>query len=214
MTALAWDGVGQRFFESGLDRGVLYLADGSGVPWNGLTAVDEKYTGAQASPVYWDGVKIDDVISVGDFSATLKAITYPEEFGEFEGTVEATNGLFVTGQSPGLFGLSWRTRVGNDVDALLGYKIHVAANLNAMPSQKSHKTVSKTVDMEEFEWTLNGIPSRVPGFRPTAHLIFDTSKSTPEFVSALELILYGGVSGDAYLPSLGDLVSLASASVA
>jgi len=79
MTAIAWDGVGQRYFETGLDRGVLYLEDGSGVPWNGLTAVDEKVTGAQASPVYWDGVKIDDVISVGDFSATLKAITYPEE---------------------------------------------------------------------------------------------------------------------------------------
>ena len=214
MTALAWDGVGQRYFESGLDRGVLYLEDGSGVPWNGLTAVDEKITGAQASPVYWDGVKIDDVISVGDFSATLKAITYPDEFGEFEGTFEASNGLFVTGQSPGLFGLSWRTRVGNDVDALLGYKIHVAANLNATPSQKSHKTISKNVDMEEFEWTLNGIPSRVPGFRPTAHLIFDTSKSTPEFVTALETVLYGGVSTDAYLPSLGDLVSLASASLA
>lgn len=214
MTTLAWDGIGQRFFETGLDRGVLYLSDGSGVPWHGLTAVDEKTIGAQATPVYWDGVKIDDVMSVGDFSATLKAITYPDEFSELEGVVEASNGLFVTGQSPGLFGLSWRVRVGNDVNALLGYKIHVAANLNAMPSQKSHKTMSKNADMEEFEWTINGIPSQVPGFRPTAQLIFDTSKATPEFVSALEAILYGGVSNDAHLPSLGDLVSLASASLA
>lgn len=214
MTALAWDGVGQRFFDTGLDRGVLYLENGAGIPWMGLTSVDEKVTGAQATPVYFDGVKIEDIVAVGDFGATLKAITYPEEFGEFEGTVEAANGLFVTGQQSGLFGLSWRTRVGNDVDAKLGYKIHVAVNLSAVPAVKSHKTLSKSVDMEEFEWTISGIPSRIPGYKPTAHLIFDTSKSSPEFVTALEAILYGGLSNDAYLPSLAQLVSLASASLA
>lgn len=214
MSVLTWDGVGQRFFETGLDRGVLYLSDGSGIPWNGLTAVDEKTIGAQTSPVYWDGVKIDDVVSTGDFSATLKAITYPDEFSEYEGVVESTNGLFVTGQAPGLFGLSWRTKVGNDVYGLLGYKIHVAANLTAVPSQKSHKTQTNNPDMEEFEWTLTAIPSRVPGYEPTAHLIFETAKSTPEFVTLLEEMLYGSVSSNAHLSSLGDLVSLASASLA
>ena len=214
MTALAWDGVGQRFFETGLDRGVLYLSDGSGVPWNGLTAVDEKVLNAKTTPIYWDGVKIDDVISVGEFSATLKAITYPDEFLEYEGTVESTNGIFVTGQTPSLFGLSWRTKIGNDVSSLLGYKIHVAVNLSATWSQKSHGTQTDKPDMDEFEWTLNGIPSRVPGYEPTAHLIFDTSKSTPEFIAVVEEMLYGSVSTNAYLPSLGDLVSLASASLA
>jgi hypothetical protein len=214
MSVLTWDGTGQRFFETGLDRGVLYLEDGSGVAWHGLTAVDERTIGAQTSPVYWDGVKIDDVVSVGDFSATLKAITYPDEFSEYEGVVESTNGLFVTGQMPGFFGLSWRTKVGNDVNALLGYKIHVATNLIAVPTQKSHRTQTNNPDMEEFEWTLTSIPSRVPGYKPTAHLIFETAKSTPEFVTLLEEMLYGSVSTNAYLPSLGDLVSLASASLA
>ena len=214
MTALAWDGIGQRFFETGLDRGVLYLSDGSGIPWNGLTAVDEKTTNAKTTPIYWDGIKIDDVISVGDFSASLKAITYPDEFLEYEGVVESTNGVFVTGQTPELFGLSWRTKIGNDVSPLLGYKIHVAVNLSAVASQKGHKTQTNNPDMDEFEWTLNGIPSRVPGYEPTAHLIFDTSKSTPEFIALVEEMLYGSVSANAYLPSLGDLVSLASASLA
>lgn len=214
MSVLTWDGVGQRFFETGLDRGVLYLSDGSGVAWHGLTAVDEKTIGAQTSPVYWDGVKIDDLVSTGDFSASLKALTYPDEFMEYEGIVESANGLFVTGQAPGLFGLSWRTKIGNDLNGSLGYKIHVATNLTAVPTQKSHKTQTNSPDMDEFEWTITSIPSRVPGYEPTAHLIFDVTKSTPEFVTLLEGMLYGSVSNNAYLPSLGDLVTLASASLA
>jgi len=211
MTALSWDGVGQKYFETGLDRGVLYLEDGNGVPWNGLTAVDEKFTGAQATPIYFDGVKINDIVAVADFSASLRAFTFPEEFGEYEGIVESSNGMFVTAQSPALFGLCWRVQVGNDVNALLGHKIHVASNLSAIPAQRSNKTMSKNPDMVEFEWTINGISSMIPGFRPTAHLIFDTSKSQPEFVTALETILYGDVTNDPYLPSLGDLVNISNA---
>ena len=211
MTALTWDGVGQKYYETGLDRGVLYLEDNGGIPWNGLISVDEKFTGAGATPIYFDGVKIDDIIAVADFSASLKAFTYPEEFGEYEGVVESSNGMLVTSQSPALFGLSWRTRIGNDVIASFGYKIHVAALLTAIPAQRSYATMSKNPDMLEFEWTINGIPSVIPGFRPTAHLIFDTSKSQPEFVTALEAILYGDETNDPYLPSLGDLVTIANA---
>lgn len=210
MTTLSWDGVGQKFYEYGVDRGVLYLEDGSGVEWNGLTSVDEKFTGAQANPIYWDGVKIDDVIAVADFAASLKAITYPPEFEEYEGIVESDNGMMVTAQVPILFGLSWRTLIGNDVQAAFGYKIHVAVNLSAVPAQRSANTIGKNVDMVEFEWNLTGTPQRVPGFRPTAHLIFDTSKSQPEFVTALEAILYGDETNDAHLPSLGDLVTIAN----
>lgn len=211
MTALEWDGIGQRYYETGLDRGVLYLEDGTGIPWNGLISVEERFTGAAATPVYFDGVKIDDIIAVADFSASLKAFTFPEEFGDYQGVIESSNGLFVTGQSPELFGLSWRTRVGNDVNALLGYKIHIASHLTAIPTQRPYTTMSKNPDMLEMEWTINGIPSLIPGFRPTAHLIFDTSRSQPEVVTALETILYGDDTNDPYLPSLGDLVSIASA---
>lgn len=211
MTTLSWDGLGQRFYEYGVDRGVLYLDDGSGVEWNGLTSVDEKFTGAQANPIFWDGVKIDEVIAVADFAATLRAITYPSEFEEYEGIVESSNGMLVTGQTPRMFGLSWRTKIGNDVNAAFGYKIHIAVNLSAIPSQRSATTMTDSADMAEFEWNLTGTPQRVPGFRPTAHLMFDTSKSQPEFVTALEAILYGDDLNDAYLPSLGDLVTTANA---
>lgn len=211
MTTLSWDGVGTKYYEYGVDRGVFYLDDGRGVEWNGLTSVAEKFTGATATPIYWDGVKFDDVIAVGDFAATLKAITYPVEFEEYEGVAEAANGMLVTAQTPRLFGLSWRTKIGNDVTAAFGYKIHIAVNLTAVPSQKSADTMTSSADMVEFEWNLTGVPQRVPGFRPTAHLIFDTSKSQPEHTTALEAILYGDEINDPYLPSLGDLVTVANA---
>ncbi len=147
---------------------------------------------------------------MSDFSATLKAIWYPDEFMAYEGVQESDNGLLVTAQVPKLFGLSWRTRVGNDVNALFGYKIHVVVNITAVPTQKSHSTLSNSASMSEFEWNLTAIPARIPGFRPTAHLIFDTSKSQPEFVTALEAMLYGDETDSAYLPSLGALVNTAN----
>jgi len=210
MTVLTWDGVGQKFYETGLDRGVFYLEDGTGIPWNGLTSVEEKFTAGPSGPVYFDGVKINEVVSVSDFAATLKAITYPDEFMEYEGVQESSNGMLVTSQVPKLFGLSWRTKVGNDVNAAFGYKIHIAANITAVAAQRSYETNSSSPSMVEFEWNLTSIPSKIPGFRPTSHLIFDTSKSQPEFVSALEAILYGDEINSAYLPSLGDLVNTAN----
>lgn len=211
MTVLTWDGIGQRFYETGLDRGVLYLEDRSGVAWNGLTSVDEKTAGVQTTPIFFDGTKIDEIVGIPDFSASLKAVTYPDEFLEYEGIQESGNGMLVTSQPTKFFGLSWRTLVGNDVSARFGYKIHIAANLNAVPAQKSYATMSDKPEMQEFEWNITSVPSKIPGYRPTAHLIFDTSKSEPDFVTALEEILYGTEVASPYLPPLGDLVNMVNA---
>lgn len=209
MTTLVWDEIGARLYESGVDRGVLYLSDGTGISWNGLTNVEERFTGAQVTPLYWDGVKYNEIVTVADFSASVKAYTYPDEFLEYEGIYEVDNGMYVGSQTPGSFGLSYRTRIGNDLDSELGYKIHMLANLNAVPSNVGYKVNSPDVNAIEFEWVVTAIPSRIPGYRPTAHLIFDTTKSSAEFISELETILYGDESTEAHLPSFETLVSLA-----
>lgn len=209
MTALVWDGVGDRVYETGVDKGVLYLSDGRGVPWNGLTAVEDR-TVATVTPLYWDGVKYNDIFTVGDFAGSLKAYTYPDEFMEFEGIQEVDNGLFVTGQTPKTFGLSYRTRIGNDLSSNLGYKIHILTNLTAVPSTKAFRTNSRTMSAVEFEWNLTAVPVHIPGYRPTPHLMFDTSKSSPEMIADVEAMLYGSDTTDPQLPPLENLVYLAS----
>jgi len=209
MTTLVWDDVGDKLYESGVERGVLYLTDGTGIAWNGLIKVEERFTGAQVTPFYWDGVKYNEIVSVSDFSALVRAYTYPDEFLEFEGIQEIDNGLFAGSQPFKSFGLSYRTRIGNDLDSQLGYKIHILAHLNAIPSNISYETNNPDINGIEFEWTVTAIPSRIPGYRPTAHLIFDTTKSSEEFITELEAILYGDEVMEAHLPSFESLVGLA-----
>jgi len=213
MTTLQWDQLGTRRYETGVDRGVLYLEDGTGIPWNGLTSVDEKVTGMSATPLYWEGVKYDEIITIGDFAASLKAYTYPDEFLEYMGIVETDVGLYVDNQPTKLFGLSYRTIIGNDLSATAGHKINILCNLSAIPSTKGYNTLSQNANMLEFEWSISSIPDRIPGFRSTAHLIFDTTKSTPEMIETIEGILYGDDASDAHLPTFAELVALATASV-
>jgi len=204
-----WDEVGTRFYETGVDRGVLYLTDGLGVPWNGLTSVTEKTSGSTESPLYFDGVKYGEHLAVGDFGATLKAYTYPDEFLEFEGVLDGGNGLFVTNQFPSRFGLSYRTKIGNDVDGLdAGYKIHILYNLLAIPSQKGYNSLSDNAgNLSEFEWTLSSIPGEIEGFRPTSHIILDTRIMSPVLVADIETTLYGNEINAPYLPPISTLVS-------
>jgi len=199
MTVLTWDDPGTRVYESGVDRGVLYLPGGLGVAWNGLISVDEQVTGNSQDPLYFDGIKYSDVIVPGDFAASLKAYTYPDEFLPFEGTLEVNNGMFVTNQTPSRFGLSYRTKVGNDESGDAGYKIHVLYNLLAVPSAKTHETISDSESPIEFEWNITAIPSDAPGYKPTAHLIFDTRKMSPSLLEDIEQTLYGD---DITAPSL------------
>ena len=210
MATLEWDKVGSRFYEAGVDRGVLYLPDGKAVPWNGLISVNEDVSGVEGTPIYFDGVKYANVMTLGDFAASLKAYTYPDEFLDLEGTLEVGNGLFVTNQSQSRFNLSYRTKIGSDVDGIdLGYKIHVVYNLTAIPSQKSYQTISEASAIE-FEWAITSIPDEVPGFRPSAHLIFDTRKIGSLLLQDIEKALYGDDLNDAKLPSISTFTSFIS----
>lgn len=207
MTTLVWDQVGTRFYESGVDRAVLYLPAGNSVPWNGIISVNEKTTGNEGSPIYFDGAKYANVLALGDYSATIKAYTYPDEFLELEGIYEVGNGLYVANQQPSRFGLSYRTRIGNDVDDDQGYKIHVVYNLMATPSQKNYQTISDDSNPIVFEWTITAIPEDVPGFRPSAHLIFDTREMGALLVADIESTLYGNELNDAALPPMATLTT-------
>lgn len=211
MTKLLWDKAGERLYETGLDRGVLYLSDGSGVPWNGLTGVDEDFSDDGGDPVYFDGIKQLDSPLIGNFSATLSALTYPDEFLDFEGTESLGNGLYVDNQVPKTFGLSYRTLVGND--ALLtdyGYKIHLLYNLTASITGDSHETLGSSVNPVEFSWSIGSVPVEIAGYRPTAHLIFDSSRMVGTLLQSIEDILYGTALVNPRLPTIQELITLAT----
>jgi hypothetical protein len=206
MSILVWDKVGDRTYETGLDRGVLYLQNGSAVPWNGLTSVVEKFD-KESSPIYYDGLKISDHVSLGDFSATLNAITYPEEFLDIEGYGFLRQGMYVGNQSPKTFSLSYRTRIGNDINGDAGYKIHILYNLTAIPNDRTYNSISDDQSVIEFEWDIVSVPVEVPGFRPTAHIIINSIDLEPELLTFLEETLYGTESTDASLILISDLIS-------
>jgi len=183
MPALVWDEI--RDFEAGLDHGVLYPPDGGGIPWNGLISVDEQFN-STIDPVYFDGIKFNDIISAGNFSATLRAYTYPDEFLEFEGTVEEQDGMYIADQLQGIFHMSYRTQAGED-----GYKIHLLWNLTAVPSTKTYETLSLEVNPSEFEWSITSVPEPIDTFRPTSHVVLDSRKLDPLLLADIEMILYG-----------------------
>lgn len=205
MSTLVWDEMGKHYYEGGVSHGVLYLSDGSGVPWNGLTSVEEKVNNG-IDPTYFDGVKFNDVVTLGDFSATLKAYTYPLEFLEYEGYLEDQKGVYVAGQMPGRFGLSYRTAIGNDIDGNEhGYKLHILYNLTAIPSDRAYETLSLDSTPSDFEWDISSIPEPIDNYRPTAHVIFDTRRINLHLLSDIEAILYGDGTEPARLPSLKGL---------
>lgn len=207
MTKLLWDGVGQRFYETGVDRGVLYLADGSGVPWNGITSVQEDFSDDGSTSYFLDGVKYLDNDQIGDYAATLKAFTYPDEFLEYEGIAAVDTGIFVDDQPPKLFGLSYRTRIGDDVSGTdLGYKLHVIYNLIAVQDSQSYQSSSNSTTALEFSWKILGLPEKVPGYHPTAHIVVDSRKITPYKLEQFENLLYGTSTSNAQLPALVDLL--------
>lgn len=202
MAAIIWDDVGKRFYETGVSKGVFYDYDGNGVAWNGLTSIEEN-TSHQVQPVYFDGLKFNDIVTIGDFSATMKAFTYPDEFLPYEGVLQEQEGVLITGQHVSRFGLSFQTKIGNDVDGVnLGYKIHLLYNLTANPTQKSFNTMALDVEPAEFEWTITAIPEFIENFRPTAHVIFDSRTIDSYLLADLESILYGSAYEDPRLPPL------------
>lgn len=205
MSALVWDQVGDRSYELGVSKGVLYDKDGLGVVWNGLTSIRDGLS-TEVEAVYFDGVKVNDVITVGDFNGTISAITYPDEFLAYEGTIRDQTGFYVTGQSPERFGLAYQTKIPNDVDDS-GYKLHLLYNLTAIPSDKTYETLSLDVSPMVFEWEVTSVPEEIDTLRATAHVILDSREMDPGLLSDLEDILYGTEDTDPHLPSLQGLVS-------
>jgi hypothetical protein len=210
MATVKWDQVGSRVFENGLDRGVLYLPSGDCVPWNGLTNIIEKFN-RETKPVYFDGSKINELITLGDFSATLKAVTYPDEFMDFEGVENVRQGIQVGDQRPKTFALSYRTKIGDDIDGTdAGYKIHVLYNVTATPSDKTYSTFKIDPSLIEFEWTISAVPEEVPGFNATAHLVIDSRTTDPFLMEDIEAKLYGSTYVDAALLPMADFVNFMS----
>lgn len=207
MPVLVWDKVGNRVYETGLDRGVLYLPDGSAVPWNGLTSIIEHFD-KDSSPVYYDGMKINDLVVLGDFAASMKAVTYPDEFIEIEGLGKIRRGLFVGDQNPQVFGLCYRTQFGNDLEGnAVGYKIHVLYNVTAIPNDKTYASLTDSPSLVEFEWNITAVPEEVPGMRPTAHFIINSLELDPWLLEELEAIFYGSTNAAAALIPMTDLIT-------
>lgn len=214
MAKLVWDQSGQKFFETGISNGVLYVSDGQGgyskgVAWNGLISVAENPSGAESNPVYADNIKYLNIISAEEFGATIEAYTYPDEFMECDGSAQVIAGVNIGQQARKSFGLSYRTRVGNDVAGdNLGYKIHVIYNCQAAPSGKTYSTVNESPEAITFSWEVTTTPVPVEGFRPTATVVFDSTKLAAEKMAAVENALYGTASAEANLPSIEELLAL------
>jgi len=206
VTALTWDQVGERVYQSGVDRGVLYLHDGTVVAWNGLTNVEES-ADSELKSYHLDGVKYLENLIPGDFSGKLKAFTYPEEFDSINGIDTSYLGLALYNQSPESFNLSYRTRIGDDLSGPEhGYKIHILYNVTATPDSYSFNTFKDSgVEPIEFGWTLTGIPEKLKGFRPTVHVSIDSTRISPDLLKLLEDTLYGTATSDPRLLTLEEL---------
>ena len=213
MSKLVWDETGKRFYETGVNKGVLYpqAAGGTypkGVAWNGLTAVTESPSGAEATPLYADNIKYLNLMSAEEFGATIEAYTYPDEFAACNGEAELGAGITIGQQKRSAFGMAYQTKVGNDIDSEAGYKIHLIYGALAAPSEKAYATVNDSPEAITFSWELTTTPVEVEGFKPTATVVIDSTKVDAEKLAALEAILYGGESEEARLPLPNEILEL------
>lgn len=219
MAELIWDQIGERYYETGVDHGVLYIPDEAGVyddgvAWNGLVTVTESPTGAEANPQYADNIKYLNLYSAEEFGATIEAFTYPDEFAQFDGLAVPTAGVVVGQQTRKSFGLSYRTRVGNDLEAEdKGYKIHLIWGATASPSEKAYSTINDSPEAITFSWEVTTIPVAVEGLKPTAQIVIDSTKVSEGNLSALETILYGTIGTDPALPTPDEVLALFDGSV-
>lgn len=208
MTQLAWGTPGTRFFESGVDRGVLYVR-GVGVAWNGLVSVKETPSGGDPQPYYLDGYKYLNVASDDEYVASLDAYSAPAEFGACDGTASIQNGLFATQQPRSSFGLSYRSKKGNDLSGIdLGYKIHLVYNALATPPDHSYNSLTNSSNLNTLTWSISTMPSRPSFLKPTAHFIVDSTLTTAYRLQTLEGILYGTDTTDPRLPDVEELLHL------
>lgn len=210
---LVWDETGKRFYETGVEKGVLFPvvsgAYGPGVPWNGLINVNEKPSGAEASPLYADNIKYLNLVSNEDFGLTIEAYTSPDEFAACDGSAEIAPGVFVGQQNRSTFGFSYVNKIGNDTDGMdHGYKIHLVYGCLASPSERNHGTVNESPEAETLSWDVTTTPVKIPGFKPTAHISIDSTKVGATELAALEAILYGSEGAESKLPLPEELITI------
>lgn len=217
MAKLTWDETGKRLYETGVRNGVLYPQDTSGaypkgVAWNGLTAVTESPSGAEATALYADDIKYLNLMSTEEFGATVEAYTYPDEFAECDGSAELAPGVVIGQQKRKAFGMSYRTVVGNDVDGNdYGYKLHLIYGAMAAPSEKGYATINNSPEAITFSWEISTTPVSVDGFKPTASITIDSTKVEADKMAALEKILYGDAETEARLPLPNEVATIMGA---
>ena len=216
MAKLVWDQTGDRLYETGVSKGVLYPiqsegAYSKGVAWNGLSSVTESPSGAEANPIYADDMKYLNLLSAEEFSATIEAYTYPDEFAECDGSADIATGVSIGQQKRKVFGLCYRTVLGNDVDSNdHGYKLHLIYGCMAAPSEKAYTSINDSPEAITFSWEVSTTPVNVTGFKPTASITIDSTKAKKEKLTALEAILYGDENKEARLPLPDEIATLMS----
>lgn len=214
MAVLTWDQVGTRTYETGVDHGVLYIPDVAGeytdgVAWNGLVSVQETPSGAESNKTYADNIVYLNLISLELFGATIEAYTYPPEFNQFDGIVTPQPGVYVGQQARKPFGLSYRTRIGDDLEGdAAGYKLHLVYGCIATPSEKAYNTVSDSPEAITFSWEISTTPAPVTGQRPTSLITIDSTVVAPADLTALETLLYGAVATEPALPTPDEVIAL------
>lgn len=203
---IIWDKSGEHYYESGVDHVVLYpwvpkksnveAHYGDGVAWNGITAISESPSGAEASPIYADNIKYLNLMSNEEFGGTIEAYTYPDEFGMCDGSAEYAGGVKLGQQKRVPFGITYRTKIGNDDDGLdLGYQIHIVYGCLASPSEKSRTTINESPEAMTFSWSFTTTPVEFEGFKPTSHIVIDSRKADKTALASLEAKLYGTDAG-------------------
>ena len=214
MAKIVWDNTGERLYETGVKNCVLYVqgSDGKypqGVAWNGITAVTESPSGAEASPLYADDIKYLNLMSAEEFGATIEAYMYPDEFGVCDGSANLAEGVSIGQQKRKAFGLCYRTTLGNDVDGNdYGYKLHIIYGALAAPSEKAYATINDSPEAITFSWEVTTTPVNVTGHKPTASLTIDSTKVDKEKLAALEAMLYGDDTTEASLPLPDEIAAM------
>lgn len=217
MSKLVWDQTGERLYETGVKNGVLYVQETGGVypkgvAWNGLTAVTESPSGAEATPLYADDIKYLNLISAEEFGATIEAYTYPDEFKVCNGEAELAAGISIGQQARKTFGMAYKTTIGNDVESNdYGYKLHLIYGALAAPSEKAYATINDSPEAITFSWEVTTTPVNVTGHKPTASLTIDSTKADAAKLAELEAILFGSEDVEARLPLPDEIAELFAA---
>ena len=220
MAKLVWDVASERLYENGVKNGVLYYNVGddkpsnpedvykNGVVWNGLISVTESPSGAESTPLYADDMKYLNLVSPEEFGATIEAYTYPKEFAACNGESEYITGVTIGQQTRKTFGLCYRTSIGNAENDALGYKLHLVYGCLAAPSEKAYSSVNDSPEATTFSWEISTTPVTIPGFKPTAMVVIDSTKVDPAKMKKLEDYLYGTGTTNPKMPSIAYIATL------